>query len=374
MDAILLGEGVERWPRAALRPHPQAGLVPALAGAQLEALQADVERRGLLVPLEVTAAGVVLDGRARLRVAAALSLEQVPVRVVAPADEREHMLLAALRRQHLSPSQRAALALTLAEVQRVQAAARERRLANLRQSPEVAELPPRGEKTRELAARIGGVSPRTVQDAQTVLAGDPVMFERVKRGEIAVDHAARKVRRARRDAEIRPPRPLSQGPFALIYADPAWQLGTPDSVKAPERHYPTLDLGELKALRPPAAEDGVLFLWAVNKLLPEALELMGAWGFCYRTNLVWVKDRIGLGIWARNRHELLLCGVRGSFSPPEPDERPDSVIQAPRRKHSQKPECVYELLERAYPLASKLELFARATRPGWTAWGNQVPE
>jgi hypothetical protein len=68
---------------------------------------------------------------------------------------------------------------------------------------------------------------------------------------------------------------------------------------------------------------------------------MSAWGFDYRTNLVWVKDRIGLGIWARNRHELLLCGVRGSFSPPEPDERPDSVIEAPRRKHSQKPDCVY---------------------------------
>jgi N6-adenosine-specific RNA methylase IME4 len=373
MDEIQLGEVFERWSRAVLRPHAQAGLVPALAGAELEALRADVERRGLLVPLEATAAGVVLDGRARLAVAAALGLEELPVRVVAPADEREHMLLAALRRQHLSPSQRAALALTLTEVQRAQVDARERRLANLRQSSEVATLPPRSEKTRELAARVGGVSPRTVQDAQTVLACDPVLFERVKQGEIAVDQAARQVRRARRDAELTPPPPLPEGPFELLYADPPWQLGTPDSVKAPERHYPTLDLEQLKALRPPVAADAVLFLWAVNRLLPEALELLSAWGFSYRTNLVWVKERIGLGIWTRNRHELLLCGVRGSFSPPEPDERPDSVVEAPRRKHSQKPDCVYELLERAYPRASKLELFARTSSVGWTAWGNQVP-
>src|ERR671937_3179018 len=83
------------WPRERLRLHDQADLVPALAPVELEALRGDVARRGLLCPLEATAAGVLLDGRARLQVAELLGIERLPVRVVAPADEREHILLCA---------------------------------------------------------------------------------------------------------------------------------------------------------------------------------------------------------------------------------------------------------------------------------------
>jgi len=116
-----------------------------------------------------------------------------------------------------------------------------------------------------------------------------------------------------------------------------------------------------------------LFLWAVNSLLREALDVIGAWGFEYRTNLTWVKQSIGLGAWTRNRHELLLFAVRGSVPAPAPADRPDSVIEAARCEHSAKPADAYELIERAYPHASKLELFARGTpRPGWTTWGNQA--
>ena len=100
---------------------------------------------------------------------------------------------------------------------------------------------------------------------------------------------------------------------------------------------------------------------------------MHAWGFEYKTNLVWIKPSIGLGTWVRNRHELLLVGRRGSFPKPEPEDLPDSAIEAPRGGHSEKPGSVYELLERMYPQASKLELFARGIpRAGWAAWGNQV--
>ena len=100
---------------------------------------------------------------------------------------------------------------------------------------------------------------------------------------------------------------------------------------------------------------------------------MAAWGFTYKTNLVWVKPSIGLGKWARNRHELLLLGKRGKQAAPDPEDLPDSVIEADRRRHSQKPDQVYALIERAHPQASKLELFARGTpRPGWTTWGNEA--
>jgi len=133
-----------------------------------------------------------------------------------------------------------------------------------------------------------------------------------------------------------------------------------------------MTLSEIKALAVPAAEDAALFLWAVNGQLPEALEVMAAWKFEYRTNFSWVKPSIGLGHWTRNRHELLLLGMRGKVALPDEEDRPDSVIEAPRGRHSEKPACVYERIERMFPGASRIELFARATRPGWVSWGNEV--
>jgi ParB-like chromosome segregation protein Spo0J len=262
-----------------LRPHGQNRVVPALSRDEFAALKEDIGRRGLLVPLEITAAGVVLDGHARLQALHQLGLEHVEVRVLAPADELEHILRAALHRRQLSASQWAALALKLLPYEELREQARERQQANLRQRPERAILPARGERTRDLVAEIAGTAPRTAQDAITVHEHDPALFERVLQGELKVHVAASKVRRARRDAAIPPPPPLPQGPFELILADPPWSYGSPDSPFAPEQHYPTMSLTELKALALPAAEQCVLFLWAVNALHCEAHELLDAWGF-----------------------------------------------------------------------------------------------
>jgi len=98
-----------------------------------------------------------------------------------------------------------------------------------------------------------------------------------------------------------------------------------------------------------------------------------AWGFEYLTNFAWVKPSIGPGRWTRSRHELLLLARRGKHPAPDPPDLHDSVIEAARGRHSQKPGCVYELIERMYPRLARLELFARGTpRPGWRSWGNQT--
>ena len=361
----------ETRPIASLREHERAALVPEMRPDEYEALLADAHDHGIVTPLEITTRGIVLDGRHRLRAARELGLTQVPVRIVAPTDEIEHMVSMAINRRQLTASQRAAVAVELDEyrTEREQATLRQR--ANLNQHAEVATLPPRGERSRDLAARAAGTSPRTVQDAATVRAHDPALFEQVKTGRLPAHTAARRVRRAQRDQTLVSP-PLPDGTFELVYADPPWQLGNPESAYAPENHYPTLPLDEIKQIDVPAADNAVLFLWAVSSRLPEALEVLNAWGFTYKTSLVWVKDSIGLGTWVRHRHEHLLIGRRGTHPAPEPEDRPDSVITAPRTRHSEKPGCVYELLEHAYPTASKLELFSRRARHGWTAWGNQV--
>jgi N6-adenosine-specific RNA methylase IME4/ParB-like chromosome segregation protein Spo0J len=362
---------IERRSPDQLVAHPDADRVPVMPESDYAAFRADVDARGIQVPIEITATNVVLDGRQRLRAARELAHTTVPVVVVSVADELDHMLRASIFRRQVTESQRAALVLELDGYIQARANGRRRQRANLVQAAEVATLPPRG-KTRELAARWAGVSERVVQDTQTVQEHDPALFERVKRGEVSANVAARQVRRNRRDQALPPAPPLPEGPFALILADPPWQLGHPNSPHAPENHYPTLPLDEIKALQVPVAEDAMLFLWAVSSLLPEALEVMAAWGFTNKTTLVWIKDWIGPGVWLRNRHELLLVGRRGNHSPPDPEDRADSVLEAARGRHSEKPEQLYQLLERMYPAAAKLELFARRTRPGWTAWGNEV--
>ena len=357
-----------------LRLHPDADLVPEMPANEYGTFRLDLEERGLQVPLEVTEAGVVLDGRARLRAATELGWEQIEVRVVAPKDEVAFMLLAAIRRRQLDASQRAALALELEDYEARRAEARLQQRQNLRQNAEVATLPPRG-KTRERLAEIGGVSARTAQDVITVYEHDRALFEQVKAGKLAAPKAARSVRRLRRDAQLPPSPPLPEGPFEIVYADPPWQLGNPNGPYAPEQHYPTLPRSEIEALAVPAAEASLLFLWAVNCLLPQALEVMQAWGFRYVTNLVWVKPSIGLGRWTRNRHEHLLLGRKGDFPAPELEDLPDSVVEAARGRHSEKPAYVRELIERMYPHASKVELFARAKPPpGWVFWGNEAEE
>lgn len=136
-----------------------------------------------------------------------------------------------------------------------------------------------------------------------------------------------------------------------------------------------MSLDEIKALDVAsiAADDSVLLMWATVPMLPHALEVMAAWGFAYKSHVVWVKDRFGTGYWFRNQHELLLVGTRGNPPAPAPGTQWQSVIEAPVREHSRKPDEVYELIEAYFPNLPKIELFARHARPGWDRWGAEAP-
>jgi N6-adenosine-specific RNA methylase IME4 len=169
---------------------------------------------------------------------------------------------------------------------------------------------------------------------------------------------------------------LPQQKFGVVYADPEWRFEPWSREtgldRAADNHYPT-SATEVIASRDVAsicADDCVLFLWATAPMLPQALLVMGTWGFDYRSQFVWVKDRIGTGYWTRNQHELLLIGVRGKPPAPAPGTRESSVIMAPVTEHSVKPEIVLEYIEGWYPTLPKIELNRRGpARKGWSAWG-----
>lgn len=165
---------------------------------------------------------------------------------------------------------------------------------------------------------------------------------------------------------------LPEGKFRVIYADPPWRYQNTSFATSAEAHYPTLSVPEICALPIPdlAAEDSILLLWATNPLLPEALEVIQAWGYTYKQNYVWVKDRVLPGFHHLSKHELLLVATRGSCLPT--GKLVPSVIEAPRKEHSRKPE-LYGMIESLYP-GPYLELFARnrENRTGWTFWGNEA--
>ena len=164
------------------------------------------------------------------------------------------------------------------------------------------------------------------------------------------------------------------GTYPIIYADPPWRFNGIWGSRGVENHYPTMALEDICALEVPAAKDAALFLWSTASMQPEAFEVIAAWGFTYRTQFVWAKDRFGMGSYVRTQHEPLLIATRGAMPPPAAGDRPASLISAPRRAHSEKPEVVYGLIERMYPGAPRIELFARRGREGWAAWGAEAPE
>lgn len=163
--------------------------------------------------------------------------------------------------------------------------------------------------------------------------------------------------------------------YRIILADPPWPYRDLGHSRRVDRIYPIMQIEDIYAMRPMidrlASPDCVLFLWATSPLLPEALQVMAAWGFKYKSSIVWDKQISGMGHYVRIRHEFLLLGIRGKPGIAAVHNLP-SIICERRTKHSVKPAAAYEHIEKMYPNATKIELFARKQRDGWDCWRNEV--
>ena len=173
--------------------------------------------------------------------------------------------------------------------------------------------------------------------------------------------------------------------YRTIYADPPWQFQNRTGKVAPEHRrlsrYETMRLSDIKMLPVSdlAAPQCHLYLWVPNALLPEGLAVMNAWGFEYKTNIIWEKvrhdgapDGRGVGFYFRNVTEILLFGIRGDKNRTlAPARSQVNLIRSIKREHSRKPDEFIPLIEACSP-GPYLELFARGNRPGWDMWGNQA--
>jgi N6-adenosine-specific RNA methylase IME4 len=173
--------------------------------------------------------------------------------------------------------------------------------------------------------------------------------------------------------------------FRTILADPPWRFQNRTGKMAPEHkrlsRYGTMNLDEIKALPVSQIADSPahLYLWVPNALLAEGMEVMEAWGFTYKTNLIWHKvrkdggsDGRGVGFYFRNVTEVVLFGIRGKGARTlSAGRRQVNLLASRKREHSRKPDELYDIIEACSP-GPRLELFARGSRQHWESWGNQA--
>ena len=229
----------------------------------------------------------------------------------------------------------------------------------------------------------------------TALAREAKKAEAIRKRQARIDNqekkaAAKAEEKRRRKAESAakargetlPPPATPEMPdevYQVLLVDPPWRYEDPPmgvTGRSIENHYPTMALADLVKLPVPdlAADDAVMFMWATAPNLPAAMTLMESWGFQYRTEMVWYKSKAAMGYYVRNQHEKLLIGKRGEPVMPAEKDRPPSVIEAPSRQHSQKPDIFLQILERMYPQYSRIYLWPggplpRGHRDSWATWG-----
>ena len=355
-------------------PHEAADLIPSMTPEEFDALKSDIAANGQLEPI-LLLDNKIIDGRHRYRACRELGIE--PETRAWERDGRSvvnTVVSLNVHRRHLTASQKAVLAVDLLPWYEAEAKLRQGTRTDIR-----AIVPECSGKATEVAGQSVGVAPRYVSEAKRLSVQAPELFGQVREGVLTLPEAKREARRATNETRnsLLKPGAFPEGKYGVIYADPPWQYDfNVDSADDVENHYPTMPLEAICALDVEnlAADDCVLMLWATSPKLLEALAVMEAWGFSYRTNMVWVKNSIGPGYYARARHELLLIGKRGNPPIPEPSNRPDSVLESPRGKHSAKPPEYYQIIESMYPGVPKVELFCRTPQLGWAVWGNEADE
>lgn len=369
-------------------------LLPPLSAEDYAALEASIIAHGVLVPVEYDEHGEILDGHHRVQICESLGLVDWPRFVRKGLSETDKRTLSRelnVSRRHLSTAQKQEI---IAD--------------QLRDTPSIS--------SRAIAAMLG-VHHSTVQAVRKrMVDGGEISHHEEVEGRDGVKQPARKaiktaflpdadnrrelmkvakdlradqqkarhkVRLAHMEMVAEKGRATAPGTleraYPVYYADPPWKFGVRSEVtgreKSAENHYPTMGTDEIAPLMAGLIggdHPAVLFLWATNPMLPDALRVMEACGFAYVHHWIWDKDVAGTGYWGRDRHELLLIGRRGDVAAPLPGSQPETVHRERKGRHSAKPDFFAEAIERLYPDMPRLELFCRQARIGWDAWGFEV--
>lgn len=383
-------------------------VMPDLTPIEYEALKADIEERGVLVPVEVDETGAILDGHHRVKAWQELRSEGVNLpdypRMIRTGlteeQKRNHARSLNVLRRHLSREQRdevmramRADGMTYQEIAdrvgvsygTVHNAAADVNIKfdieNSRGQGRPATYAPRSEVPTLVPGLF--VTTEAKQDEilttlQKVQEQAPDLYDAARSGEIKPTAVERELRmRQKKEAP-----PLPSGKYRVWYADPPWPYNNAgvitdnDAYGRAARHYPTMSIAELCAMGAQVREmvepNAVLFMWVTSPLLEECFDVIRAWGFEYKTSFVWDKVGHNFGHYNSVRHELLLVCARGSCTP---DNKTlyDSVVSIEKSSiHSEKPAEFRRIIDDLYTWGNRIELFARCQANGWDVWGNEA--
>lgn len=374
--------------------HEAAFLFPEMDEQAFHELKDDIGRNGLQMPILIYQ-GKVVDGRHRLLACMELGVVPRYEELVAANDDAviDAVVGINLKRRHMTDGQRSFIA------------------AKLANRPRGSNQHTAGAVSQTEAAKNLGISVDTLARGKKVLKhGAPELIEAVASGKINISSAAKlaelakedqaqlnfqdikaiqeaskainkakfQARRQERLQEIEAKRannkPLeaSLGTFSVVYADPPWSYMGELAVG-----YPCMSVQEIcdMPISSISADDAVLFMWCSSSLLGEALQVMRAWGFTFKTSAVWDKGVAGQGAYFRQAHEVLMIGIKGNVPEVPYGARPASVLRYPRLEHSRKPVELYQIIDDMYPELNKVELFCRGPeKAGWTGWGNKCTQ
>jgi N6-adenosine-specific RNA methylase IME4 len=377
-----------------MQPHPLADLLPAMSAEEYADLLASIRANGVREPLMLHRDGRILDGRHRERACVELGITaQARMFEGTDAEALEYVLDLNLKRRHLNESQRAMLAADVATMRRgwnapcgallSQPAAAKQMNASRRSVQRAVVVRDRAIPEIVTAVRQGRIDvakaeqvarlPEARQHAVAASLGDGRNVSTIVGAAMRSERAAVIERQS-----LACPLSALGRRFPVILADPPWAFelwSEGGMLKAADMHYPTMPTVEIAALPVAeiAARDAVLFLWAVPAMWPEALAVVAAWGFTYKTEVVRVKRNIACGHWFRGQHDPLIVASRGNMPPPPDLHSSVFFDDMPPSRHSAKPDCVRDWIASVYPECGKIELFARTAAPGWSVWGHEAP-
>ena len=374
-----------------MKHHPAADAFPMMGDDRFRELTEDLATHGQRVPV-IVCDGMILDGRNRAKALASLGM--TPRTETYTGDPWTLVWSLNGSRRDLADVQRATIKLHCnagsekwAKTKKgiSDAANRARSDASKKQTrtPDGRRLaagqvvvpkelqPDDRNKGRAARAAEANVTSSVQAKAEQIFNKRPDLSQQVAAGTLKPAEALRMMKRDKIATTV--PNPV--GKYRVLCADPPWSYGNtqPDYQTEQRDHYPVMKLSDICAL--PVSQwvedDAVLFLWVTSPILEESFQVIRAWGFKYKASFVWDKVKHNMGHYNSVRHEFLLVCVRGSC---QPDERKlfDSVQTIERTKHSQKPAEFYDIIETIYPHGKRLEMFARAKRPGWESYGHEV--
>jgi len=345
-------------------------LVPPLDAEEYKALETDIiEKKEALEPIIINQNDVILDGHNRYEICIKHGcFYRTEVRTFdSPEDEMIYVIDSNLLRRQLTKFMIVELNLKKADI-KLKKQAKQQML----EGKTLSRNQERVHVDKEIA-KMSGVSKDTVNKVRKILKeGKPEEIQEARSKKRMINKVTNKIKKRQKleEAHEKGSPPMPKNVFDIIYADPPWKYDTEASQRGKaEHHYATMTTNDICNLEVPSAENALLFLWVTNAHLEAGFKVLKKWGFKYVTNFVWVKDKIGLGWFARGQHELLLLCRKGTMPHPEDHNRFSTVIKAPREEHSAKPEIVYKMIETMYPNRRYLELFSRNKREGWTMWG-----